>query len=109
MYSLRARFGMLVGAMLALSVVLQIAAVENARASLSGDGVMSQPSLTVPTVFSTLATFCVSVAVVLVVGIVATYVVDLYLPRVAVDATADEADRLATDELAAYGSDPERL
>jgi hypothetical protein len=96
---------MLIGAMLALSVVLQIAAVENARSSLSGDGVMSQPSLTVPTVLSTLATFCVSVAVVLAVGIVATYVVDLYVPR---RADEDDADR-AVEELAAYGSDPETL
>jgi hypothetical protein len=99
---------MLIGAMLALSVILQLAAVESARSSLSGDGVMTQPSLAVPTVLTTLATFCVSVAVVLVVGIVATYVVDLYLPRLA-DDTGDGDGGGAGAGLAAYGSDPERL
>jgi len=113
MYSLRARFGVLAGVLLAAAVILQLLAIDNARSSLAGDGTLTQPSLAVPTVLTTLATFCAGVAVVLVAGIVALYVVDEVCGRrVGIAATVEGDDSDHGDdvgELSAYGSDPETL
>ena len=113
MYSLRVRFGVLAVVLLAAAVILQLLAIDNARSSLAGDGTLTQPSLAVPTVLTTLATFCAGVAVVLVAGIVAIYVIDeVYGRKVEIEATGEGDDSDHGDdvgELSAYGSDPETL
>lgn len=116
MSSLRKRFGIGIGLLLAASVVLQSLAISSARSSIGDDGLSSQPSLTVPTILSTLATFCVASAIILVLGIVALLVIDeAYLRKLEIDADAEEwesGEPGSSDEggaVPAYGSDPELL
>ena len=129
--ALRRRFGILVGVALVAAVAFQVLAISVARAWYTGDGTITQPSYAVPTVLTTLGTFCVGVAVVLVLGIVATYVIEAaFAPGLDLDAgeggvggvggaggaggagVGGEGGRGAggeRDEIAAYGSDPETL
>jgi hypothetical protein len=104
---MRQRFGVTAAVLLVLAVALQIVAINLATGSAE-DGFV-QPSYLVPTLLQTLTTFCVASAIVLVVGIVASLVVDEALVRrLEVDAAAEgEADD--SGQLAAYGSDPETL
>jgi hypothetical protein len=120
--SLRKAFGIGIGLLLVASVVLQLMAVSTARSSIGSDGLSSQPDLAVPTVLSTLATFCSESAVVLVLGIVALLVIDSALLRkLEIDAfgaegesgepgDSDEPGASGDGQAApAYGSDPELL
>ena len=116
MGSLRKAFGVGIGLLLAASVVLQLLAVTTARSSIGDDGLSSQPDLAVPTVLSTLATFCAGSAVVLVLGIVALLVIDAaFLRKLEIDAFGPEGDSgepAGSGEgraVPAYGSDPELL
>jgi len=109
MYSLRTRFGILAAAMLVVSVILQVWAIQAARSSYAGDGSIEPPSFSLTTVLSTLATFTISLAGVFVTGIVATYVVDHYMAARGADQAAAGLDSDAVDEVAAYGSDPGTL
>jgi hypothetical protein len=116
MGSLRKAFGVGIGLLLAASVVLQLLAVTTARSSIGDDGLSSQPDLAVPTVLSTLATFCAGSAVVLVLGIVALLVIDAALLRkLEIDAFGPEGESAESSGNAdggvvpAYGSDPELL
>jgi len=116
MGSLRKAFGVGIALLLAASVVLQLLAVTTARSSIGQDGLSSQPDLAVPTVLSTLATFCAGSAVVLVLGIVALLVIDAALLRqLEIDAFGPEGESAEASGNAeggvvpAYGSDPELL
>jgi hypothetical protein len=116
MGSLRKGFGIGIGLLLVASVVLQLTAVSTARSSIGSDGLSSQPDLAVPTVLSTLATFCAGSAVVLVLGIVALLVIDAaFLRKLEIDAFGPEGESgesgASGDGRAApaYGSDPELL
>jgi hypothetical protein len=114
--SLRKAFGIGIGLLLAASVVLHLLAISTARSSIGDDGLSSQPDLAVPTVLSTLATFCSSSAVVLVLGIVALLVIDAALLRkLEIDAFGPEGESGESGDsgdgraVPAYGSDPELL
>jgi ABC-type phosphate transport system permease subunit len=109
MSSLRMRFWVLIGATLVAAVALQLLAVNAAQGWTASDGV-GQPGLVVPTILSTLATFCVATAIALVLGIVALYVIDeVYRHRTATAADVEGTESTADDGPAAYGSDPELL
>ena len=110
MGSLRARFAFAIVVALAGAVILQVLAVNSARSSIGEDGLGSQPSLVVPTVLSSLGTFCVWTAGALALGIVATFVIDeAFVRRYEIDAIAEGDDSSDGGAVPAYGSDPERL
>jgi hypothetical protein len=69
-----------------------------------------QPSLVVPTVLTALASFCLWASGALVLGVVATFVVDeAFVRRYEIDAIAEGGSGRDTDAAPAYGSDPELL
>ena len=116
MGSLRKAFGVGIGLLLVGSVVLHMLAISTAQASYPGDGTIQQPSLTIPTLLSTLATFCTLAALVLLLGIVALLVIDAALLRqLEIDAFGPEGESAEASGNAeggvvpAYGSDPELL
>lgn len=116
MGSLRKGFGIGIGLLLAASIVLHVLAIATAQASYPGDGTIEQPSYAVPTLLSTLATFCTSAALVLVLGIVALLVIDAaFLRKLEIDAFGPEGDNGESGDsgeggaVPAYGSDPELL
>jgi len=109
MYALRTRLGPLTAGMLVVAVILPVLAIQAARSSHGGDGAVELPSFSLSTVLSTRATFSISVAGVLVAGIVATYVVDHYLAARGAGTVASGDDSSSGDGFASYGSDPETL
>jgi len=107
MKSLRPGFAGLAAVLLVAAVALQYYAVEVSRQDSGGltDGLPN--SYVVLTVMSTLSGFCVAVAIALVVGIIASLVIQEAVQRLALRADPGDSDESAA--LAAYGSDPELL
>ncbi len=116
MSSLRKAFGIGIGALLVASVVLHLLAISTARSSIGDDGLSTQPDYAVPTLLSTLATFCTSAALVLLLGVVALLVIDAaFLRKLEIDAFGPEGESGESGDsgdgraVPAYGSDPELL
>ena len=114
MRSLRAKFSLLAAVLLIAAAGFQYASFQlsiNQSINQSIDPSSGSPTVSnsyaLLTVLSTLGGFCVAAAVALVVGVIATFLIEATLDRVAVRGQSDVSDE--SEALAAYGSDPELL
>jgi len=110
MRSLRTKFSLVAVVLVIAAAGLQYTGIQMSI-NQTIDSSNGNPTLTnsyvLLTILSTFSTVCVAVAVALVVGVVATLVIEATLDRVDERGEADSSDESAA--LSAYGSDPELL